>query len=454
MKFISVNIGKITLGQGHPVVVQSMTNTPTADVKATVSQIERLAAAGCEMVRVAVPSLREVDALAAIKASMPAEIPLIADVHYLPEVALRCAEIADKVRINPGNYIDRPDDAGMPAAAMYEKIAERLQPLTEVCRKHNTALRIGVNQGSLSKRILSQAQKQMSQQALQQVTSPKQRSGQIHGQTADVSQQASQQVTSPKQRSGQRHGQTADASQQALQQVTSPKQRSEQIHDQTADASSPIEKIKEQALVLSALEFMTICEQLNFENTVYSIKSSDVTTMVRATERLYEAMLERGTVYPLHLGVTEAGNGEDGRILSAVGIGSLLLRGTGNTIRVSLTEKPENEIPVARAILQACGLGSFTTRFVACPSCGRTQYDIESVLTKIKERFSGHPNVKIAVMGCVVNGPGEMGDADYGYIGGAEGVVNLYHKGTLVKPNIPQEQALDELERLMQQFCI
>ncbi|MDR0763551.1 MAG: (E)-4-hydroxy-3-methylbut-2-enyl-diphosphate synthase [Bacteroidales bacterium] len=396
MRNINVHIGGVTLGREYPIVVQSMTNTPTQDVEATVAQIERLAAAGCGMVRVAVPSLREVDALAAIKTRMSAGIPLVADVHYLPEVALRCAEIADKVRINPGNYIDRPDDVNTSAAAMEEKIAERLLPLTEICKKYGTALRIGVNQGSLSKRILSQAQKQSQKQA----------------------------------------------------QSWMQEEHHQQTHNQTTGIST-IEIIKEQALVLSAVEFMNVCEVLNFEDTVYSIKSSDVRTMVRATEQLHEAMLKRGTVYPLHLGVTEAGNGQDGRILSAVGIGSLLLRNIGNTIRVSLTEKPENEIPVARAILQACGLGNFTTRFVACPSCGRTQYDIESVLTKIKERFSNYPNIKIAVMGCIVNGPGEMGDADYGYIGGKKGVVNLYHKGRLVKTNIPEERALDEFEKLI-----
>ncbi|MDR0618842.1 MAG: (E)-4-hydroxy-3-methylbut-2-enyl-diphosphate synthase [Bacteroidales bacterium] len=393
MKHVNVKIGGITLGQGYGVAVQSMTNTPTSDVEATVAQIERLAAAGCEMVRITVPALKNIEHFAQIKQKVRSAgvttynniaIPLIADVHYLPEVALRCAEIADKVRINPGNYVDRPEDVNTPAAAMKEKIAERLQPLTEICKKHNTALRIGVNQGSLSKRILSQAQ-------------------QLQNQAANAG----------------------------------------------SDQISTIDVIKEQALILSALEFTDACEALQFENTVYSIKSSDVTVMVHATERLYKAMLERETVYPLHIGVTEAGNGQDGRIISAAGIGSLLLHGIGNTIRVSLTEKPENEIPVARAILQACGLGSFTTRFVACPSCGRTQYDIETVLEKIKARFGNYPNIKIAVMGCVVNGPGEMGDADYGYIGGAKGVVNLYRKGQLVKTGIPEKEALDELEKLL-----
>jgi (E)-4-hydroxy-3-methylbut-2-enyl-diphosphate synthase len=343
-----------------------MTNTSTQDVGATVAQIERLMKVGCEMVRVTVPSLREIDTLSEIRSRVPAELPIVADVHYLPEVALRCAEIVEKVRINPGNYVDRPADVYSDSTT--GKIAERLNPLVEVCKKNGTALRIGVNQGSLSARL---------------------------------------------------------------------------------KAANP--NVKD-ALVASSMEFINVCQTLDFNQIVLSIKSSDVRTMVEATTALYDEMCKNGTVYPLHLGVTEAGNGEDGRILSAVGLGSLLLKGLGNTIRVSLTEKPENEVPVARAILQACGLRNFTTRFVACPSCGRTQYNIEEVFDKIKKRFSDYPDIKIAVMGCVVNGPGEMGDADYGYIGGANGVVNLYHKGTLVKANIPENQALDELAELITNY--
>ncbi|MDR1740207.1 MAG: (E)-4-hydroxy-3-methylbut-2-enyl-diphosphate synthase [Bacteroidales bacterium] len=365
MENIKVDIGEnITLGEGLPVVVQSMTNTSTLDVEATVAQVQRLANVGCEMVRITVPSMREIDALAAIRNRVAKEIPLVADVHYLPEVALRCAEIVEKVRINPGNYVDRPTDVGG-NTDLRQRIAERLQPLTDICKKHNTAIRIGVNQGSISARL---------------------------------------------------------------------------------KAAFPF---MVDALVASAIEFVDVCEMLNFDQLVLSIKSSEVRTLVDAVSGLHALMCERGKVYPLHLGVTEAGNGQDGRILSAVGIGSLLLKGIGSTIRVSLTEKPENEIPVARAILQACGRGNFTTRFVACPSCGRTQYDIESVLNKIKERFSGYPDIKIAVMGCVVNGPGEMGDADYGYIGGAKGLVNLYRKGELVKANIAEADAFDELEKLI-----
>jgi (E)-4-hydroxy-3-methylbut-2-enyl-diphosphate synthase len=235
---IKVHIGKtVVLGEGLPVVVQSMTNTSTLDIDATVEQVNRLAVAGCEMVRITVPSMREVDALATIRSRVSNKIPLVADVHYLPEVALRCAEIVEKVRINPGNYVDRPTDAYSNGNEVRERIAERLQPLTDICKKHNTAIRIGVNQGSISARLKA-------------------------------------------------------------------------AYPSIVDA-----------LVASSIEFVDVCEILNFDKLVISIKSSEVSTMVDAVSGLHAVMQERGKIYPLHLGVTEAGNGQDGRIISAVGIG-------------------------------------------------------------------------------------------------------------------------------------
>ena len=367
-------------------------------------------------------------------------MPLVAAVHFLPEVAVQAARIVEKVRINPGNYVDKPTGQATFTAADHEaarrRMAERLGPLLEVCRANGTAIRLGVNHGSLSERMLKSA--------------------------PDVPQ----------------------------------------------------------AMVASAMEFIEVCEAQDFRQLVLSMKSSSVRQMREAVLLAVEAMRLRGCVYPLHLGVTEAGNGLDGRLISAVGIGGLLKAGIGDTIRVSLTEAPEKEIPVARAIVrwaeafaapqggagveqapapdwaripaadvpvaaavayadrllrgdeslslsgtalseaerqtllddlyQAAESRFYKARFVACPSCGRTQYDIEEVLGRVKRRFAGYKGFTIAVMGCIVNGPGEMADADYGYIGCGGGRVNLYRKGQLVEQGIPEADALDALERLIE----
>ncbi len=438
-----VAVGALRIGGRQPVVIQSMTNTDTLDVRATVEQIKRLVEAGCALVRVTTPGFKHVEALAAIKDTLHKEgcpVPLAADVHFLPEVAVQAARIVEKVRINPGNYVDKP--TGQTAftaadhAAARQRMAERLGPLLEVCRANGTAIRLGVNHGSLSERMLKSA--------------------------PDVPQ----------------------------------------------------------AMVASAMEFIEVCEAQDFRNLVLSMKSSSVRQMREAVLLAVEAMRSRGRVYPLHLGVTEAGNGLDGRLISAVGIGGLLKAGIGDTIRVSLTEAPEKEIPVAQAIVrwaeafaqpqdgagveqapapdwaripaadvpvaaavayadrllrgdeslsladtalseaerqtllddlyQAAESRFYKARFVACPSCGRTQYDIEEVLGRVKRRFAGYKGFTIAVMGCIVNGPGEMADADYGYIGCGGGRVNLYRKGRLVEQGIPEADALDALERLIE----
>ena len=437
-------IGNVTIGGNAPVVVQSMTNSDTADVAASVAQCKRMIEAGAQMVRLTVPSLKEVEPLKEIQKQLKADgygnIPLIADVHFNPKVAEAVATFMDKVRVNPGNFTDKRnfsqlDLSDSEYAAQVERMALRAKPLFEICKEHGTALRIGINHGSLCDRIVS------------------------------------------------RYGNTPEA------------------------------------MVQSALEWLDICEQYDFHKLVFSMKSSNVLTMMKATKLLHDSMLQRDLAYPLHLGVTEAGNDREGRVKSAAGIGALLLMGIGDTIRVSLTEPPENESPFAHKlvqaigdldvsrlhiengtlifddnsedeeswycrasaatgyahfqfglknlqlrnihfsekqiadyeslIMQACRIKILNTEFVACPSCGRTQYDIQSVFAAVKQRFAGYPGLKIGVMGCIVNGPGEMADADFGIVGASHGLVCVYEgKKRVSEPMVP-EQAMDVLEKLI-----
>lgn len=437
-------IGNVTIGGDAPVVVQSMTNTDTADVTATVAQCKRMIDSGAQMVRLTVPSLHEVEPLKAIQKQLKSDgygnIPLIADVHFNPKVAEAVATFMDKVRVNPGNFTDKRnfsqlDLSDSEYAAQVERMALRAKPLFEICKQHGTAVRLGINHGSLCDRIVS------------------------------------------------RYGNTPEA------------------------------------MVQSALEWLEICEQYDFHKVVISMKSSNVLTMMTATKLLNDSMLKRGVSYPLHLGVTEAGNDREGRVKSAAGIGALLLMGVGDTIRVSLTEPPENESPFGRMlvqsienlnvdnlniqdgtlifeddsedeerwycraaaatgyahfqhglknlqlcnphfsaskiadyeslIMQACRIKILNTEFVACPSCGRTQYDIQSVFSAVKQRFAGYPGLKIGVMGCIVNGPGEMADADYGLVGASNGLVCVYEgKKRVSEPMLP-EKAMDMLEKII-----
>ncbi|MBO2525029.1 MAG: 4-hydroxy-3-methylbut-2-en-1-yl diphosphate synthase [Bacteroidetes bacterium] len=441
--FQEVKIGKIIMGEGHPIVVQSMTNTDTADVEATVAQCKRMIAAGAEMVRITVPSMKEVESLRQIKEQLRSEgidTPLIADVHFNPRVAEAAAAIVEKVRVNPGNYVDKRNFKTLDLSeeeyqASLNAMEAKAKPLFETCKAHSTALRIGINHGSLADRIVS------------------------------------------------RYGNTPHA------------------------------------MAMSAIEWLDICEKNEFRNIVFSMKASNVNTMMAATLDLHKMLSDRGTLYPIHLGVTEAGNGLEGRVKSAAGIGALLMMGIGNTIRVSLTEKPENETPFAHTlikvikdlkttdytianqtliyhkpepdfdrwiagaaavsgylnyqqkikdirienqhfslaendnladtILQACRLKMSKTEFISCPSCGRTQYDIESVLAQVKARFANYPGLKIAVMGCIVNGPGEMADADYGIVGATNGLAAVYKGKERVSGIIPVAEALKELESLV-----
>jgi (E)-4-hydroxy-3-methylbut-2-enyl-diphosphate synthase len=202
-------------------------------------------------------------------------------------------------------------------------------------------------------------------------------------------------------------------------------------------------------MVESALEFARICEEQGFRNLVLSLKASNTRVMIQANRLLVERMKQENMDYPIHLGVTEAGAGEDGRLKSAIGIGSLLADGIGDTIRVSITESPENEIPVAYGILQSAGVRITRTEYISCPSCARTLFDIEDVIEKVKAKTSHLKGLKIAVMGCIVNGPGEMADAHYGYVGAGKGKINLYKGHTLVMKNISEGNALDELINLI-----
>jgi len=507
-----VSIGNLKIGANNPIRIQSMTNTNTLDTKATVEQVVRLVDAGCEIVRITAQGTREAENLANIKRELSKKgihVPLVADIHFNPKAAEVAAAIVEKVRINPGNYVGRSrgkvDFTESEYKIELEKIAEKIFPLINICKQHGTAIRIGTNHGSISERILA------------------------------------------------KYGNT-------------PK-----------------------GMVASAMEFIHICRDFDFHELVLSMKASNVAVMKEANELLVKAMLESGFYYPLHLGVTEAGNGLEGRVKAAAGIGGLLAIGIGDTIRVSLTEEPEAEIPVAKnivelfgqrkdlrdeillknkaiipvltksiktltgenfpvisnsissqaelfkmnenelslsspkgnisqipfkeirfnklskaekpiiklsyrdknfeklqlfaaaefsvitskikpggiwidaednlekvnelslAILQAMGLRFSKTEFIACPSCGRTLFNLMTELEKVKSQISHLKGLKIAVMGCIVNGPGEMADADYGYVGAGPGKVTLYKGKEAVLKNIDEEKAVESLISLIKE---
>ncbi len=513
-KSLEVPIGDLVIGGDQPITVQSMTNTNTLDTAATVKQVIDLANAGCDIVRITAPSIKEAENLANIKAETRKKgchIPLVADIHFTPKPAEIAARIVKKVRINPGNYVDRNrgkvDWTEREIIEARERIAERLIPLLMICKENGTAIRIGTNHGSLSERILA-----------------------MYGNTPE-------------------------------------------------------------GMVESAMEFVRICNDFGFHKLVLSMKASSVKEMTAANLLLVEEMIKEGFYYPIHLGVTEAGNGEEARIKSAAGIGSLLAMGIGDTVRVSLAEDPVKEVPVAQKlvqfygrnntavenilkttkliipqrektllelsgvkhpvvtgshlaqtdlvisgndesmlsgvdgqffrfsvsdpspqemplpdriilkrvydnlenedlliksatdfsvlfknhkqagiwiengaatdsnqlaklsmkILQGLGLRYSKAEFVACPSCGRTKFNLFDSFNKVKQKTSHLKGLQIAVMGCIVNGPGEMGDADYGYVGAGPGKVTLYRNGNAVIKNVDQENAVDELITLIRE---
>lgn len=521
-----VDIGGVALGGTNPVRIQTMTNTNTLDTKSTVEQIIKIYNAGADYVRLTVQGVKEAENLSNIIKRLKKnniKIPLIADVHFNPKVAELSAKLVSKVRINPGNYTDISKSANQlnfsekQFAEEKEKIHDNFLPLINICKQNGTAIRIGINHGSLSWRIVS------------------------------------------------KYGNTPNG------------------------------------MVASAMEFIEICNHENFNNVVLSMKASNPITMIHANRLLAQKMYESGLNYPIHLGVTEAGVGEDGRIKSSIGIGLLLLEGIGDTVRVSLTEPPENEIPVAKAIinelnkikyynkvtkkgnwnynafaferrkttqvkniggenvpviiytdfkiknilkpdinniedlknvdlniiktdsiysfrkklneldkntntkpvilkidisslkdeeilyrlsivagglfadgrldglwitgtnnknsekiiqiaysvLQASRARITKTEYVSCPSCGRTLFDIEKAVKEVMEATKQFTGIKIAVMGCVVNGPGEMADSDYGYVGAGNGKVNIYKGKEKILQNVSEEIAVTELVKII-----
>lgn len=334
-----VKIGDRVIGGGNPILIQSMTNTRTEDVKATVDQILRLEAAGCEIIRCTVPTLEAAEALKEIKKQI--HIPLVADIHFDYKMAIAAMENgADKIRINPGNIGSR----------------EKVEAVVKVAKEKNIPIRVGVNSGSLEKELVEK----------------------YHGVTAE-------------------------------------------------------------GIVESALDKVGIIEDLGYDNLVISIKSSDVMMCVKAHEILAEK-----TNHPLHVGITESGTINSGNIKSALGLGLILNQGIGDTIRVSLSADPVEEIRSARLILRTLGLRKGGIEVVSCPTCGRTKIDLIGLATKVEDMVKDMPlDIKVAVMGCAVNGPGEAKEADIGIAGGiGEGL--LIKKGEIIK-KVPEEELLNTL---------
>lgn len=373
-----VRIGQLRIGGNNPVAVQSMTTCSTMDTQGCIEQAIRIIQAGGQLVRLTTQGTREAENLRNIRQGLDqhgyAHIPLCADVHFNPNVADVAATIVEKVRINPGNYVDparqfkQLEYTDQEYAQELQRLDQRFCNFLDICRKHGTAIRIGVNHGSLSDRIMS------------------------------------------------RYGDTPDG------------------------------------IVESCMEFLRITQREHFPDVVVSIKASNTVVMVQSVRLLCSQMEKEGMDYPLHLGVTEAGEGEDGRLKSAVGIGALLLDGIGDTIRVSLSEAPEAEIPVAQGILQAARVQITKTEYISCPGCGRTLYDLQDTIHRIKaaisqrsQQDSRYKTLKIGIMGCIVNGPGEMADADYGYVGAARGKISLYKGKQCIEKNIPEAEAVDRL---------
>ena len=445
------HVGNIAIGGDNPIRIQSMATTDTNDTEGSVAQAKRIIDAGGELVRFTTQGIREAENMKNISARLKADgynTPLVADVHFTAHTADIAAQYCEKVRINPGNYVDpgrtfkHLEYTDEEYAAELEKIEKKLVPFINICKEHHTAVRIGVNHGSLSDRIMS------------------------------------------------RYGDTPEG------------------------------------IVESCMEFLRIFRREQFNDVVISIKASNTVVMVTTVRLLVKTMDKEDMHYPLHLGVTEAGEGEDGRIKSAVGIGALLTEGIGDTIRVSLSEDPECEIPVARklvdlipectklraeaeasikddtitlnvdapdwetlqlkasmavgallidrkatklvitsktrmanetsltsladAILQAARIKFTKTEYISCPGCGRTLYNLQETIAKIKAATKDLVGLKIGIMGCIVNGPGEMADADYGYVGAGRGKISLYKGKQCVEKNIPEEDAVRRLLELIQ----
>ena len=457
------HVGQIAIGGDNPIRIQSMATVDTNDTEGCVAQAKRIIDAGGELVRFTTQGTREAENMKNISARLKADgytQPLVADVHFTAHTADVAAQYCEKVRINPGNYVDpgrtfkHLEYTDEEYQEELRKIEAKLVPFINICKEHHTAVRIGVNHGSLSDRIMS------------------------------------------------RYGDTPEG------------------------------------IVESCMEFLRIFRREGFDDVVISIKASNTVVMVTTVRLLVKTMDAEDMHYPLHLGVTEAGEGEDGRIKSAVGIGALLTEGIGDTIRVSLSEEPEAEIPVARklvalipectrlraeaeasikddtitltlpsvamasqqteeddwetlqlkaamavgsllidrkatklvlnvdgasssstlpqdltaladAILQAARVKFTKTEYISCPGCGRTLYNLQETIARIKAATSHLVGLKIGIMGCIVNGPGEMADADYGYVGAGRGKISLYRGKECVEKNIAEAEAVDRLLQLI-----
>lgn len=336
-----IQVGAVKIGAGNPVAIQSMTNTKTEDVKATIAQICSLENAGCEIIRCAVPTMEAAKALSEIKKKI--HIPLVADIHFDYRLAIAAVENgADKIRINPGNIGSN----------------ERIQAVVDCCKERQVPIRVGVNSGSLEKELIEK----------------------YGGVTAE-------------------------------------------------------------GLVESALDKVSLIEDMGYDNLVISIKSSDVMMCIRAHEQIAEK-----TPYPLHVGITESGTVYNGSIKSAVGLGAILYQGIGDTIRVSLTGEPVQEVYAAKLVLQTLGLRKGGVRVVSCPTCGRTQIDLISLAESVENMIKDFDlDITVAVMGCAVNGPGEAREADIGIAGGIhEGI--LIKKGEIIK-KVPEEELLETLRQ-------
>ena len=404
---VSVGSAPVVIGGGTQIVVQTMCNTHTDDVEGTLEQCRRMVAAGAGMIRITVPGLQDVPHIRQIRDSLRAEgimVPIVADIHFSAQTAIEVARVVDKVRINPGNFHKDHNQA-----------RERFRELIEVCRECGTAIRIGINHGSLGEYITN-----------------------LYGNTP-------------------------------------------------------------QAMAEAAMEWVRMCVEADFRQVVISLKSSNTVSMVQGYRALVQMMRSEGTVFPLHVGVTEAGGGDSGRIKSCVGIATLLEEGIGDTVRVSLTEDPVNELPVARylaarysgapmpqlperelamldaactwgpkllrhetdeipqdvdpylrdEIMQAARRRFYKPEYIACPGCGRTMYDLQKAYREVMDKTSCFKDIVIAVMGCIVNGPGEMADADWGYVGEGGGKVSIYKKNVPVLRHVPEDEAPDRLVALI-----
>ncbi len=370
-----VPVGDTAVGGNQPVRVQSMIVEDTSDVQGCAASILNLYRAGCEIVRVTTPNLKDVHHLAEIRKLLKDQgyghIPLVADIHHNGhKIAQQVSRFVDKIRINPGLFVFKRRNADQEYTQAEideerEKIHQQMVHVIKACRENGTSIRIGVNHGSLSERMLF-----------------------IHGDTA-------------------------------------------------------------QGMVESALEFVDICESEGFYDLIISLKASRAPVMIEANQMISDRFASRINAYPLHLGVTEAGDGQYARIKSTVGIGTLLAGGIGDTIRVSLAEDPLEEIPVCYDILQALGLRKTKVEFIACPSCGRTKFSLTEVVPRVRKATEHLAGLDIAIMGCIVNGPGEMAGADYGYVGKGLNRVSIYRGSEEVLPNIHEDNGIEELINLI-----